>query len=243
MIRRRINRVLRVPVAAAIERLPALEQLVSSMTDARRLHIALTRLKRRGLQIEVVYDIGAHRGQWTTTVRSTLPEARFYLFEANEAHTGALQETGERYFTAVLSSEEKLVEFYATGSPGDSYFRETTQLYAGVQPRKLRTTTLDDLVQDQDLPAPDFIKADVQGAELDVLRGGQHTLRKAKLVLLECPIVEYNEGAPTIDEYFRFMHEVGFTPLDFVARIWRDGRMVQVDVLFADADAGPRFVP
>ena len=77
----------------------------------------------------------------------------------------------------------------------------------------------------------------MQGAELDVLRGGGNALDHARLVLLECPIVEYNEGAPTIHEYFRFMDEHGFTPVDVVEWHMRGGRALQLDVLFGDIAA------
>jgi FkbM family methyltransferase len=234
VIRRSVKSLLGFPVAEALERLPGFEQFVGAHLDSRRLQVALTRVRRSGLNIETVYDIGARRGWWTGFARPSLPGARFFLFEANETHAEALRKTGERYFTVILSSEEKLVGYYATGSPGDSYFRETTEHYAGVTPRTVRTTTLDRVIESNDLPYPDFIKADVQGAELDVLRGGRKALDKASLVLLECPIVEYNEGAPTIHEYFQFMNERNFTQIEFVGRRWLHGRMIQVEVLFAD---------
>jgi hypothetical protein len=88
------------------------------------------------------------------------------------------------------------------------------------------------MIETHALPYPDLIKADVQGAELDVLRGAPKALEHAKLVVLECPIVPYNFGAPTIDEYFLFMDERGFTVLEFADRLWPDGRMRHVDVLF-----------
>jgi FkbM family methyltransferase len=119
-------------------------------------------------------------------VRSSLPDARFFLFEANADHADALRATGYPYFISVLSSEPTTVEFYATGSPGDSYFRETTKNYAGVKPVSLHAETLDSLVERHELPLPDLINADVQGAELDVLRGGRAALEKAQLALLEC---------------------------------------------------------
>jgi FkbM family methyltransferase len=243
VIRTRINRILASAITSVLTRLPTLEQFVSARTDARRLHIALTRLRRRGLQIATVYDIGAHRGDWTQTVRPSLPGARFFLFEANDAHADALRETGERHFIAILSSDEQFVDFYGSGGSGDSYFREVTPRYEGLEPRHLQATTLDHMIETHDLPYPDFIKADVQGAELDVLRGGRDALGKAKLVLLECPVVEYNVGAPTIDEYFRFMDEHGFAPFDFVKGLWQRGQMVQVDVLFANVRAHPELIP
>jgi FkbM family methyltransferase len=233
VIRTRINRVLASIVATLLERLPSLEQFVSTRVDARRLQIALESLTRRGLRIEVVYDVGAHTGRWTTSVRDSLSGARFFLFEANEAHEAALRDTGHSFFIATLSSEPKIVDFYAVGGQGDSYFREATERYRDVSPQRRQTTTLDDLVAAHELPLPDLIKVDVQGAELDVLRGGEGALGAAKLVLLECPIAEYNEGAPKLEEYVRFMEAHGFAPVELLDSIRRDGRLVQVDVLFA----------
>jgi FkbM family methyltransferase len=158
--------------------------------------------------------------------------ARFFLFEANEAHADALAKTGESYFTVVLSSEEKPVEFFGAGTSGDSYFRELTDRYEAVPPTTRLATTLDQMIEEHSLPYPDLIKADVQGAELDVLTGGRKALNHAKLVLLECPILPYNLGAPTIDEYFRFMDESGFTVLQFVDELWPDQHMRHVDILF-----------
>ncbi len=243
MIRTRLNRAVASVVASALTRVPSLEQFVSARSDERRLHIALTRLGRRGLHIGTVYDIGAHRGDWTEAVGPSLPGARFILFEANDAHADALKQSGRRHFIAILTSEDKLVDFYATGGSGDSYYREVTPRYEGIEPRQLHATTLDHMIEAHDLPLPDFIKADVQGAELDVLRGGRDALGNAALVLLECPLIEYNVGAPTIDEYFSFMDEHGFAPIDFVKGLWQRRRMVQVDVLFVNARAHPDLIP
>jgi FkbM family methyltransferase len=243
VIRTRINRLLAASVAKALESFPSLEQFVRAETDTRRLTVTLTRLRRRGLEIRVVYDIGAHRGEWTSYARGGAPEARFFLFEANELHAQALRESGEPYFTAILSSEEKLVDFYLTGGSGDSYYREATERYVDVEPTTLRATTLDHLTKLHGLPYPDLIKIDVQGAEIDVLRGGRDVLGRAKLVILECPVVDYNEGAPSIYDYFRFMDECGFTVLEFLDRIWQKGRMIHVDVLFSRIEQSGGLIP
>ena len=65
------------------------------------------------------------------------------------------------------------------------------------------------------LPKPDLIKIDVQGAELDILRGGKECLANAKDVILEAQHVDYNIGAPKFEEVIDFMKENGF---DLVAR-------------------------
>ena len=234
-MRTRMNRQVARAITTALDRLPALELFVNSRADTRRLHTKLVQARRQGIRIQTVFDIGAHRGEWTRRTRATLTDAEFILFEANEVHAPSLE--GERFYIGVLSYEQRLVQFYGKGEVGDSYFRETTGLYDGVTARAVQATTLDQLIQEHGLPRPDLIKADVQGAELDVLRGGGSALEHARLVLLECPIVEYNEGAPTIHEYFRFMDEHGFTPVDVVEWHMRGGRALQLDVLFGDIAA------
>jgi FkbM family methyltransferase len=233
---RRLNLTFAQLLAAVVERRPGLEQFMSDRAAARRLSVALTRLQRAGVRLETVYDIGAHRGDWTRAIRPALPDARFFLFEANPTHARELEQTGERHFIATLSSAERTVNFYGTGGSGDSYYRETTPRYATVAPMQVQSTTLDVLVERFELPLPDLIKADVQGAELDVLRGGTAALGNAKLVLLECPVSNYNEGAPSFGEYFAFLEERGFTPIEFLEAKWLAGRMMQIDVLFADVE-------
>jgi FkbM family methyltransferase len=231
--RSRLNRLLSRPIAYAIDHFPALQELASSRIESRRLPIELARLRKQGLVIKTVYDIGAHQGAWTREMQQILPGAEFFLFEANGVHAESLKSTGARYFTVVLSSEEKPVEFFEEGTSGDSYLRELTERYAAVRPTVRRAETLDSMIDHHALPLPDLMKVDVQGAELDILRGGERALSHANLVLLECPIVPYNLGAPSIDEYFRFMDDQGFTVLKFVGELWPDRRMRHVDVLFA----------
>ena len=56
------------------------------------------------------------------------------------------------------------------------------------------TIKLDTLVQHMHFI--DYIKIDVQGAELLVLGGASETLTKATFVQLEVSVVEYNQGGP-----------------------------------------------
>ena len=125
-------------------------------------------------------------------------------------------------------------------------FRERSDLY--IDPRfaetlLLRTQALDDVVaahfvdQLQD-GCCDLLKADVQGAEIAVLLGGLRTLSQAKLVLLEAPVLPYNEGAPRFSELIAFMASQGFEVVDVADATYAEGvsRVLHLDLLFA-----PRF--
>lgn len=181
----------------------------------------------------VVYDVGAHRGEWSLRLASAHPgRLDIYLFEANDSLRGELARLGYHVEIAVLSDSEKEVDFYFSGRTGDSYFRENSVRYDHEHPTKVRTTTLNSLIAFKGLPLPDLIKIDVQGSEIDVLRGASRGLTSATLILIEIPLIAFNLSAPRVEEYFSFMSEQGFVPIELGEVHWMDGAVVQLDVLF-----------
>ncbi|OLQ03657.1 hypothetical protein AK812_SmicGene13380 [Symbiodinium microadriaticum] len=166
--------------------------------------------ERLGFEPRHVVDVGAHVGNWTRDAREVYPSADFLLIEANPEHADKLRATGERFEIALLTSQPRpKVVFHSTRcnvKTGASIFREQTPWYDYEichQPLVLQSWTLDQVVQNSSsagVACCDLVKADVQGAEIEVLRGGQRTLRNAQLVLLEASLLPYNEGAPRFSE-------------------------------------------
>ena len=75
---------------------------------------------------------------------------------------------------------------------------------------KRRTSTLDDIVKRFNLPKPDMIKMDIQGAELKALKGATETLKTVDHLILELQHKDYNFGAPKSDEVIEYLKTVGF---------------------------------
>jgi hypothetical protein len=92
---------------------------------------------------------------------------------------------------------------------------------------------LDTYVRRANLPTPDFMKLDVQGAELDVLRGAESCMQSAKYVLMEVSLHRWNKDAPMIEEVISYMAERNFELIDIVDSHVVDNYLFQVDVLFA----------
>jgi hypothetical protein len=82
------------------------------------------------------------------------------------------------------------------------------------------------------LKPPLFLKLDVQGAELDILKGGGKALSLAELIQLEVPFASYNEGAPTAAEVVAFMDSRGFVLFDVVGFVRYRDDLLQADFLF-----------
>lgn len=182
-------------------------------------------------------DIGAHLGHWHNEARLHWPNAYFMLVEGNPACAEQLAMTGASTRIALLSDEEKDVEFFtrvdAPTCTGASYHRERTDFYEGDKAvaTKLRTQRLDDLVDGQPFQ---LIKIDTQGSELEILRGGYATLAAAQAVIMEVSLEEYNQGAPSATEVIDFMARNGFKVTEQLGDIIHPLKrhVIQQDILF-----------
>ena len=184
-------------------------------------------------KIQTVYDVGACNGWWYMDTRPYLPEAKFFLFEANPEYEETLKQTGQRVFNKVLSNPGRgEVEFYNGTNTGDSYYKETTTIYDNQVPIKVPTITLDELIEQNNLPIPQLLKLDTQGSELDILQGATKILGKTELIVTEMPIIEYNKGAPNFSEYLNFFKSHDYIPVDVLEVHRGEETLIQLDILF-----------
>jgi FkbM family methyltransferase len=196
----------------------------------------LIKIQQDGLRIHTVYDIGAHKGWWTVQMKQgPLPRADFYMFEANPSFEPWLEQMDVPYHIGVLSDCARDVNFYSINGSGDSYYLENTQYYESDQFQIVPAISLDSVIQSSNLPVPNFIKLDTQGSELDILRGAERILPKVDLVYMECPIVCYNQGAPTIQDYLNYMQSQNFMPIDLLEIHRGDHTLLQVDIMFINS--------
>jgi FkbM family methyltransferase len=191
-------------------------------------------IQHRGLVINTVYDIGAHKGWWTQEMKySVLPQADFYMFEANPVNEPWLEHLDVPYYIGLLSDQVRDdVKFYAINGTGDSYFQENTTHYDETNFKLMSCTTLDTVVSSTNLPTPNFIKIDTQGSEIDILRGASSIIPNVDLVYLECPIICYNKGAPTMQDYLEYMRSQNFMPIDLLEIHRAEDTLLQVDIMF-----------
>ena len=199
-----------------------------------KLNYNLLELIKRGLKIDIIFDIGAHKGNWSKTLNETSLKGKdFYLFEANDKNRVFLSKHKFKFFLEVLSDKRKEVNFFSNNSTGDSYLIEQTSIYEKkVKPIVKNAITLDELVKREKLPFPDFLKIDTQGSEIDILKGSNKTLSQCTLIYLECPILEYNLNAPNFHEYITFMNSIDYVPIDICELHKIDNVLIQIDILF-----------
>jgi FkbM family methyltransferase len=216
----------------------AIRSLWSSIRNRHRAKKVMKTIEQfaiaRKISISTIYDIGAHNGEWSRVAKKVFSRATFYLFEANPTKIQYLSDFEPKVFSALLGDvDQELRNFYSIMGTGDSTYKELTGCYDNVEPVKLQTTTLDSIVKVEQLELPDFVKVDVQGSEVAVLRGAISVMRFCKMLLCEIPLVQYNEGAPNILEYLSLIDEMGFSPIRVIDQHSSRHKLVHIDVLFA----------
>lgn len=188
---------------------------LASRDDQPRDHVDY--LKNMKVKPKVVYDIGACVMHWTKEARKIWPEAEIVMFDAMDHAQFLYKESGLPYWCGCpLSDVTKEVEFYenAMDPAGNSYYKENTPFFTDQHKVKKVARPLDELIVEMEIPLPDLVKIDVQGAELDVLRGATKTLEKCKDIIIEMQHEEYNLGAPKVAEVTEYLNSIGFKLVD-----------------------------
>jgi FkbM family methyltransferase len=194
-------------------------------------------MEHSGYELKTVYDIGAYHGGWSRTLKKFYPSVEIIMFEANPAHSDALSNSGIKFFNVALSNPgRQYVEFFNGQDSGDSYYKETTRHYDHKSSVQVKCHTLDDIVRDNNLAIPNFIKIDTQGSELDILAGASSLLSQVDLCYVECPIIEYNKDAPVISDYLKFFKENNFVPIDIYEVHRSEFILLQIDIMFMRRD-------
>ena len=98
----------------------------------------------------------------------------------------------------------------------------------------MHTTTVDTLLKKKNFPLPDFMKLDVQGHEMEVLKGAENALVHAELCMLEISLLNIGADQPLLKEMVVYMDEKNFQVYDICQLMRRpfDKALFQADILF-----------
>lgn len=188
------------------------------------LHMLATLHK---IQPRVIYDIGSSVLHWTRFAQQIWPNSRIITFEAMDYADKFYEKNGIVDYANILLTDQdgKQVTFYQDllNPGGNSYYQETTGAFNETHAVTKVGITLDTLVAQRGFPMPDMIKMDTQGSELDILRGAPNVLKNVFDIIIEAQHVDYNKGAPKIDEVRRFLEANGFRQIAYFAAGEVDG--------------------
>jgi FkbM family methyltransferase len=192
--------------------------------------IAWDRLATLPIKPRTVIDVGVADG--TPELYKAFPDAYLVLVEpVQEFFPGIDQLLARRpgvHLPVALGATEAEMTMRVEVSDGaKSSFLPRTKLTAtgrnGME-RRIRVQPLDEAVRSLQLESPILLKIDVEGFELNVLRGAQDTLRKIDMLVLETSVAQRFEGAARFADVVGFLEAQGFELCDIV-HIARDRRV------------------
>jgi FkbM family methyltransferase len=197
--------------------------------------------------INVIYDVGAHIGTWSLLAKAIFPSAQVHAFEPLAEHQDGFRKqfVGSKDVTlhpVALGSENTATLFHVNDASSSSSvlpLADACRMHFGlreVERVPIRLHCLDDYRTAHQISLPDLIKLDVQGYELEALKGGSQCLRSAKAVLMEVSFVELYYGQPLFADVVRFMADHGFRlhALSIATPVGKS--LLQTDVLFLPAN-------
>ena len=169
-----------------------------------------------------VVDAGANEGAFARSVAAVLPEAAIYCFEPVPATFARLQRNtaalpNVELANVALGPARAQVPMYTCPlDEANSLLRGTralTDAWNETAPTgqvEVEVWPLDDFLAGKKAPGKFFLKADVQGYELELLKGAAATLRRCALLQLETSLVPLYESAPTLPQLWQFVVDAGF---------------------------------
>jgi len=160
----------------------------------------------------VVYDIGANAGFYTLLASVLVgPKGRVFAFEPVPLNLHHLNE----HLRINRITNVTVIDAAVAGRAGVAHFDEGPNHSMGHLAfggsLTVRTVCLDEMVKSGELPPPDFMKIDVEGAEVDVLQGAKSVLENHHPVIF---LATHSEGLHRTCSELLLSHGYSFECLD-----------------------------
>ncbi|MEZ5933827.1 MAG: FkbM family methyltransferase [Alphaproteobacteria bacterium] len=203
----------------------------------------------RGYRFATVIDIGANRGQFTLLAAGLFPDAEIIAFEPLIGPYRRLFEVAAglphvRVVNAAIGASRCSLAMNVSRRDDSSSLLPIGVLQREIFPKtghdhteEVQVGPLGDHVAPDEIARPSLLKIDVQGYELEVLKGSQDLLERIDVIYVEASFVELYQGQPLAEEVIDALARQGFHE-QARHNLCRDrkGRLVQADFLFERDD-------
>lgn len=198
------------------------------------------------LNIATVLDIGANRGQFALTINTIFPKASIYSFEpildCFEQLTASMKSIKNfKAFNIGLGESSGELKFERNAFAPSSSFLKMMDTHKTLFPFTCDSQTitvkvekLDGIAEQLKIMEPLLVKVDVQGYEDRVLRGGEQTIKRAKLIIIETSFQKLYDEQPLFNDIYNQLLDWGFVYIGTLDQLHnpQNGQILQADSLF-----------
>lgn len=188
------------------------------------------------LSAHTIIDIGVADG--TPELYDAFSGKDFLLIEANPLYRSKVQHIASRLGASVemtfCGEETSTARLHLAGQSSSKYPVNETGSIVDVSVK-----ALDDIVAAHKLTGPLVLKIDVEGAELEVLKGADQTLKSVIALIIELPLLGIRPRSPSFEDTFAFIASQGFHLFNVCegGGIQENGRLGQADFIFLRQDS------
>lgn len=200
-------------------------------------------IKNESFEPKVIYDVGANIGTWTLLAKSFFAGAAVYAFEPLAVHTAQFKVNTVKLSHVTLhplclGNETKDAVINVSSFSDSSSILDATPLefeQYGIKKaaeETVKVKRIEDLIEQGILPVPDIMKLDVQGFELEVLKGAGKCLDEVTYLIVEVSFKEYYYGQPLFLDIANYLAAFKFVVHAFGHSTPTGQELGQIDVLF-----------
>lgn len=222
-------------------------EIGSDQRPVGRMDYLLEDLQSRGLRCRTIIDAGANTTGWSRTAKRIFPEANFCLIEPQVEMRQYLEQFCREFdgsvFVLAGAGAQKDVRTLTVWDDlaGSSFLpKPTAALRSAAKQRDIVMVTIDELISSAKIQQPELVKLDIQGFELEALRGASTTFGYTEVYILEVSLFPFSDGPgmPVLSDVIQFMLAKDYVVYDFAGFLRRplDGALGQCDLCFVKRD-------
>ena len=199
-------------------------------------------------ELGTVVDVGANRGQFTLAARRWAHKANVIAFEplaeaADRFRNLFYKDSKVTIFQTAIGPERCEMDMHVAGMDDSSSLLPITKLQEKLYPgtgeikrNTVKVQRLSDSISLNEINAPAMLKIDVQGYELEALRGCEKMLDRFSYVYAECSFIELYSGQALVDDIIAWLRERGWCLSGIYNMTYNHkGKSVQADFLFENS--------
>ncbi|MEK6780169.1 MAG: FkbM family methyltransferase [Bacteroidota bacterium] len=198
-------------------------------------------------KITTVIDVGANEGQYALGLISNGFKGKIFSFEPIAIIFHKLSKAAERHngwstFNLGIGEKEDEISINVSENFVSSSILEINQTSIAAESKsrfthqeRIRMTSLDSFFANVNIIHEDtLLKLDIQGFELNALRGAKKSLPWIKVIQIELSFVQLYKGSPLFQEVTDFLKKEGFEIFTIIPgfRNAQTGQMLQADGIF-----------
>jgi FkbM family methyltransferase len=223
----------------------AAKTILARKVGAPDMPTSLERLSRNGFTPKQIFDVGAYQGDFARLCLNVWPKARVVAFEVLQHKVEELRRMGVSglpvdVVNCLLGAENRDSVPFHEMETASSVLEE--HIHQDVPVKSYSMRTVDRIVEEYCAGPPEFLKLDVQGYELEVLKGAEKTLGNLEVILAELNFLDIHKGVPLVSEVTAWLDERGWVAYDMcgITRRPLDGALWQADFIFVPKDSSLR---